>query len=451
MKKQTYLYLPFTGGEEEKMDSKSHVEAWQENERVKINRMKGDFVQQVVEKNPLLEGYGETFRDLLASPPQDRADFFKKREDAAAAGQPLGVWNGDRLQAMKDALGQWDNLSQLDQPQIIQHTGSGKPLDFLKDKDPSTYSLYIVGGHSNTGVDRLASINTIGSSSRKELNGEQVVQRMEADGLPKNIESVKCFSCLSGTMVESDPAFAKGVAVALAKNGFEHVTTRGYGAPLWGGGYFERSTNSEAEKMADFHKHTARVVDNIHIFPQATRASEVAIDYRATVHADKNAGRRETIFNALENNEAFKALMPSEQARNGFYDYAAQKAGEANLPKDMNVGMDGGKVWMYTDARNVAVSAATYKDVRQKVAESLGTHADFTALNFNQRQGIYNHAAQVAMENQLEGLSGAKFQGDQITLSSKAGAQTFSVAEATQPKSDSVIEITATPAKKMQM
>jgi hypothetical protein len=53
------------------------------------------------------------------------------------------------------------------------------------------------------------------------------------------------------------------------------------------------------------------------------------------------------------------------------------------------------------------------------------------------------------MESNPEALTGAKFQGDQITLSSKAGAQTFSVSEANQPKSESVIEITATPARRM--
>ncbi|MBP6750197.1 MAG: hypothetical protein KA144_11195, partial [Xanthomonadaceae bacterium] len=99
----------------------------------------------------------------------------------------------------------------------------------------------------------------------------------------------------------------------------------------------------------------------------------------------------------------------------------------------------------------VGISAEAYKEVRQTVAESLGGNERFAALHPTQRQGIYNHAAQMAMENNLEGVSGAKFQGDQIALSSKTGAQTFSISEATQPKSDSVMEITATPARKMHV
>ncbi|GEM_PF-1346977 len=447
MKKQTYLYVPFTGSPQEQMDSVPHVEAWRETEGTRIGRMKADFVERVVEKNPLLSGDGERFKELRGWPLEEQNAFLDNRQKKPP-GEP-GHWSGDRAQAMKDALEQWRDVSKLQAPHIIQHTGSGKPLEFLNDKDPSTYSLYIVGGHSNTGVDRLASINMIGSSSRKELNGEGVVERMKADGLPKNIESVKCFSCLSGTMVEGDPAFAKGVAVALAKNGFEQATTRGYETPLWAGGYFEKSANPEAQRMADFHKHTGLPDAGGRSVPQATRASEVAVDYRASIQSGNNAGMRETISSALENNEAFKSLMPNEQARKGFYDYAAQKAADAKLPTDMNVGLHNGNVWMHTEAKNVGISAAAYNDVRQNLTESLGLHANFAALDSNQRQGIYNHAAKVAMDHHPDGVSAVKFQGDQIALSSKAGAQTFSISEATQPKSDSVIEITATPARKM--
>ncbi len=447
MKKQTYLYVPFTGGPQEEMDSMPHVQAWKETEGAKIGKMKGDFVQQVVEKNPLLSNDGEKFKELRGLPLDEQNAFLDKRQ-RIPAGEP-GHWSAEKTQAMREVLDQWRDVSKLQTPQIIQHTGSGAPLDFLKDKDPSTYSLYIVGGHSNTGVDRLASNNMMWSSSRKDLDGEAVVERMKADGLPKNIESVKCFSCLSGTMVENDPAFAKGVAVALAKNGFEQATTRGYETPLWAGGYFEPSANPNAQQMADFHKHTGLPGADGRSIPQATRASEVAVDYRATIQSGNGAGMREAIFSALENNEAFKSLMPSEQARNGFYDYAAQKAVDNKLPPGMNMDFRDGQVWMYTEAKTVGVSAAEYKDVRQTIAESLSIDQNFAALHANQRQGIYNHAAQLAMESNPEALTGAKFQGDQITLSSKAGAQTFSVSEANQPKSESVIEITATPARRM--
>ncbi|MBP6750969.1 MAG: hypothetical protein KA144_15145, partial [Xanthomonadaceae bacterium] len=422
MKKQTYLYVPFTGSAQEQMDSMPHVEAWKETEGTRIGRMKADFVEQVVEKNPLLSSDGEKFRDLRGQSVEEQNAFLDKRQKIPA-GEP-GHWSGDRAQAMKDALEQWRDVSKLQAPQIIQHTGSGKPLDFLNDKDPGTYSLYIVGGHSNTGVDRLASINMMGSSSRKELNGEGVVERMKADGLPKNIESVKCFSCLSGTMVEDNPAFAKGVAVALAKNGFEQATTRGYETPLWAGGYFEKSANPKAQEMADFHKHTGMPGADGRSVPQATRASEVAVDYRVNIHSDGNAGMRNTISSALEKSEAFTNLMPNEQARNGFYDYAAQKAVDNKLPPGMNVDFKDDRLWMHTEAKTVGISAEAYKEVRQTVAESLGGNERFAALHPTQRQGIYNHAAQVAMENNLEGVSGAKFQGDQIALSSKAGAQT---------------------------
>lgn len=447
MKKQTYLYVPFTGSAQEQMDSMPHVEAWRQTEGVRIGKMKGDFVEQVVEKNPLLSSDGEKFRELRGLPLGEQNAFLDNRQKKAA--DEPGHWSNDRAQAMREALEQWRDVSKLEVPKIIQHTGSGEPLDFLKHKDPSTYSLYIVGGHSNIGVDRLASNNMLGSSSRKELNGDEAVERMKADGLPKNIESVKCFSCLSGTMNEDNPAFAKGVAVALAKNGFELAITRGYETPLWAGGYFEPSANLDAQKMADFHKHTGMPGEGGRAIPQATRASEVAVDYRVNIQSDNNAGIRNTISSALEKNESFTNLMPNAQARNGFYDYAAQKAVDNKLPPGTKVDFESGKVWMHTEAKNTSVSPAAYQEIRQTVAESLGSDVRFAALDSTQRQGIYNYAAKVTMENNPEGLSGAKLQDDKITLSSKAWAQTFSISEATQPKNDGAIEITATPAKKM--
>jgi MYND finger len=86
------------------------------------------------------------------------------------------------------------------QPIRLKHDGNSKPLQILSGKDPTSYTLYVVG-HCAPGSDSL--LNKRGRIMASEtIKADRLAERMGKDGLPKEIFYIKLLSCY-GALADS--------------------------------------------------------------------------------------------------------------------------------------------------------------------------------------------------------------------------------------------------------
>jgi ankyrin repeat protein len=105
------------------------------------------------------------------------------------------------------------------------------PLDFLANKDPDTYKVYVLahGKYETTMIGNERSFNLADSDN---MTPQELSNRLIKNGLPKNIKNLNLYLCNSGKYNQEGTSIAKEISQELSNKDFEQVLVKGYYQPL---------------------------------------------------------------------------------------------------------------------------------------------------------------------------------------------------------------------------
>lgn len=119
-------------------------------------------------------------------------------------------------------------------PKIIHYNPEEKNLAILQNENPENYKIYVLGHgkYENTTITNQRTLAKNGNLPVHKLTPKELVLRLQASGLPKDVENLSLYMCNSGRTNTSDISIASEVSKELCNLGWKDLEVQGYIQPV---------------------------------------------------------------------------------------------------------------------------------------------------------------------------------------------------------------------------